>query len=373
MPISPRRAPTSGRAACRPVPNNRRSGETPAATLPRFGIRLHGGLTPQRCVALARCAEVQGFATVWFAENPFNRGILPAAAACAALTERLRIGIGVFNPFNRHPSLMAMEIGALDELADGRAALGIGAGIGASVERMGFSYDRPIGALKDAFTIVRALLAGNTISYEGSVFSINDVKLDYQPPRPDMPLLMAARGNQSLRLCGQIADGLMISNFCNPSFTEYAVYIVHDAARAAGRAIPSEIIQYIPCAVRRDRDVAYGVAKEMLGEMLPGFWSLGQRFASAKAALVRGSKIDEHDFAVAVRRLQAGEPAIEVLDDRFVDAFAIAGTAEQCLKQSAVYAKAGVSEIVLTFAGNSPEEDMADLGKLVIDTENGAL
>jgi 5,10-methylenetetrahydromethanopterin reductase len=334
-------------------------------TLPRVGIRLHGGIAPRRCMDVAQIAEANGYASVWFAENPFNRGVLPAAAACSVVTGRLRIGIGVFNPFNRHPTLIAMEIGALDELADGRAALGIGAGIGASVERMGYRYDRPIGALRDTFVIVRGLLNGDSVTHEGRVFSANNVKLDYQPLRPDMPLFMAARGDQSLRLCGQIADGLMISNFCNSTFTAHAVDAVQNAARAADRTTPTEIIQYVPCAVRREQEDAYGVVKQALGEMLPGFWSLGQRFASAKAALVSGSNIGEADFAVAVQRLQAGEAASQALDDRFVEAFAIAGTAEQCLQQLNAYAKAGVSEIVLTFAGKCPEEDMADLGRLI--------
>jgi alkanesulfonate monooxygenase SsuD/methylene tetrahydromethanopterin reductase-like flavin-dependent oxidoreductase (luciferase family) len=46
--------------------------------MPRLGIRLHGGLTPQRCVELAVAAEAQGFASAWFAENPLERGALPA-------------------------------------------------------------------------------------------------------------------------------------------------------------------------------------------------------------------------------------------------------------------------------------------------------
>ncbi len=45
-------------------------------------------------------ASAHGFVSVWFAENPFNWSVLPAAAACAVVTERLRIGIGVFNPFS---------------------------------------------------------------------------------------------------------------------------------------------------------------------------------------------------------------------------------------------------------------------------------
>src|ERR1700676_1591003 len=115
-----------------------------------IGLRLHGGLDPHRCVALARAAEANNFSSVWFAENPFERGVLPAAAACAVATERIRIGIGVWNPFNRHPSLIAMEIGALDELAKGRVSLGIGSGIGSAVERMGISYARPLTAVAEA-------------------------------------------------------------------------------------------------------------------------------------------------------------------------------------------------------------------------------
>ena len=54
--------------------------------LPRFSLRLHQGLTPQACRALAASAEAHGFDTLWFAENPFGRAILPAVAACAADT-----------------------------------------------------------------------------------------------------------------------------------------------------------------------------------------------------------------------------------------------------------------------------------------------
>ena len=44
--------------------------------LPRFSLRLHQGLTPQACGALAASAEADGFHTLWFAENPFGRAIL---------------------------------------------------------------------------------------------------------------------------------------------------------------------------------------------------------------------------------------------------------------------------------------------------------
>jgi alkanesulfonate monooxygenase SsuD/methylene tetrahydromethanopterin reductase-like flavin-dependent oxidoreductase (luciferase family) len=55
---------------------------------PRLGIRLHGGLSPQHCAELAMAVEAKGFASVWLAENPLERGALLALAACATATRR---------------------------------------------------------------------------------------------------------------------------------------------------------------------------------------------------------------------------------------------------------------------------------------------
>jgi 5,10-methylenetetrahydromethanopterin reductase len=333
--------------------------------LPKLSVRLSGGVAPRRCIDLAKVADANGYDSIWFAENPFNRGVLPAASACAAATSRIRIGVGVFNPYNRHPTLIAMEIGALDELAQGRVRLGIGSGIASATERMGLSTERPLAAVRDAITIVRAMLAGETVSHAGRAFSAHEAKLEYGTLRPDMPLLMAARGEQALALCGRIADGLMISNMCPPDFTRHAVEIVRRSAREAGRSAPAEVVQYVPCAARPDRNEAVSLAKETIGDMLPGFWSLGQRVPAAKAALLRTGDLSEADFASAVERLRGGERPSDALDERFVAAFAIAGTAEDCLAQARRYREAGASELALTFVGERPERDMEYFARAV--------
>ena len=332
--------------------------------LPKLSMRLHGGIDPRRSIELAEAADANGFHSVWFAENPFNRGVLPAAAACAAATTRVGIGIGVLNPYNRHPTLIAMDIGALDELAQGRARLGIGSGIASATERMGLSTDRPLAAVRDAITIVRAMLAGEEVNYAGRAFSASKARLDYKVLRPDMPLLMAARGEQALAVCGKIADGLMISNLCPPDFTRWAADVVRRSARNAGRPPPADVVQYLPCAARPDRAEAHRLAKDSIGEMLPGYWSLAQRVPAAKSALLRAG-LSEADFAAAVDRLQAGAPPADALDDQFVANFAIAGSAGDCLAQARRYREAGASELALTFVGPQPEADMAYLARAV--------
>ena len=160
-------------------------------------------------------------------------------------TKTIELGIGVWNPYLRHPAQIAMEIGALDELSGGRAALGIGSGLAAPIRKLGIDNSRPLGALRDTFAIVRGLLSGESFTHKGSVFSVEDVKLSYKPLRADVPLLMAARGEQALALCGRIADGLMISNMCPPGFAA--------SCRAGGRRLARGAVRALRRAGRTAR------------------------------------------------------------------------------------------------------------------------
>lgn len=335
------------------------------AALPTIGVRAHGGMTPKACIEVAEATEHNGLSAIWFAENPFNRGVLPAVTGAALATRRIGIGIGVFNPYNRHPTLIAMEIGALDEIANSRARLGIGSGIGDRVTRIGRSYDKPLAALRDSFTIVRGMLRGETVTHHGKVFSAIDVKLEYTPPRPDMPIYMAATGDQSLRVCGQIADGLMISNMCSPGYTVRALELLAEGAAKAQRPAPNTIIQYVPCVVRRDRVEARQAVKGTIAHMLSAYWKMGETSPAIREAMLRGSGISEQEFVAAITRCASGEDATRALDDRFVDAYAIAGNADDCLAKMAEFGRIGVTELVVTFIGAQPLEDMAYLGGAV--------
>lgn len=337
------------------------SGGASSGGLPRLGLRLDGTLSPQPCIRLAQAAERNHFDAVWLAENPFVRSAMPAAAACAVHTRRVRIGVGVVNPFSRHPSLIAMEWGAFDELTAGRAMLGIGAGIAAAVRRMGFAWDRPLAAVRDAIHIVRGLLRGEEISYRGRVFAVEGVRLGYVPPRSDLPIYMAAVGERSLRVAGEIADGIIVSNMLPPGYTARAAAIVRTVSAAAKRPMPP-IVQYVPCVVDRNRDVARRLVKRPLAAALIGFWELGEERPMRRELMVGPSGIAQADFMRTIARLRDGEPAEQVIGEDFVDAFAIAGTAEDCLKRAALYRGAGVDELALHFVGADPVGDIELLG-----------
>jgi 5,10-methylenetetrahydromethanopterin reductase len=337
-----------------------------SATLPRIGIRLSSGDGPRHCLDLALAAEANGFAAIWFAENPFESGVFTAAGACAVATERMRIGIGVVNPFTRHPVQIAMEFTALDNLAEGRVILGIGSGIGSRIGRMGLDINRPVTAVREAIAIIRPMLAGGRVTCDGAVFKVSAAQILHRifpnPPCNGPPIYMAAAGEPMLRACGEIADGLIISNLTPLQSTERMVTIVTDAARKLGRSRPA-IVQYVPCVARADGNEARAVVKSVIGEMLLSFWPVSGDWPRAKNKIVAESGIPRRDFVAALDRLRGGEDGVSAFDDRFVEAFAIAGTAEECLVQAARYRTVGVDELALTIAGPGPLIDLPYLGR----------
>jgi 5,10-methylenetetrahydromethanopterin reductase len=330
--------------------------------LPDIGIRVSGAFDPRRCVALAKLAEEARLASVWFAENPFQRGVMATAGACAAATQRVRIGVGVVNPYGRHPTLIAMEFAALDELSGGRTILGIGSGIAAAVRRMGFASDRPVSTVREAIAVIRAMLAGDAATIDGKVSAVDRARLGFRPLRPDMPIYMAAAGERALAACGATADGLIVSNLTPPRSSARLVRAVRAAAERARRPA-TRIVQYVPCAVAADGDIARVTVTSMLGDMLANLWPAAREWLAAKEAIVADSGISRDEFVAALDRLRRGEKAASVLDARYVAAFAIAGTVDECLRQAAAYRAAGVDELALTFTGSDPEGGIGALGR----------
>jgi len=108
------------------------------------GIALMGTDAPSHITAWARAAEAAGLGSAWIIEDYFHPGAYALAAAAAAVTARLAIGLGVVNPYTRHPALLAMETAALAGIAPGRVVLGLGSSNRHWIEaQMGIPFKAP--------------------------------------------------------------------------------------------------------------------------------------------------------------------------------------------------------------------------------------
>ena len=114
-------------------------------------------------------------------------------------------------------AIAAMELATLANLAPGRLLAGIGHGVQEWMEQMGARTSSPLTTLEEVITVVRRLLHGDTVTFEGREVSMRDVALD-APPSEVPPLLAGVRGPKSLALAGRVADGVVLAEGAGPTY-----------------------------------------------------------------------------------------------------------------------------------------------------------
>uniref|UniRef100_UPI001178CA54 LLM class flavin-dependent oxidoreductase n=1 Tax=Candidatus Entotheonella palauensis TaxID=93172 RepID=UPI001178CA54 len=110
----------------------------------QLGMVLYHGIdNGPELKTYGRIAEDLGYDSLWVTERYFHEETFSLLGFLAAATERLRLGVGVVNPYTRHPALLAMGAATLDRISGGRIMLGLGRSERFVIQdRMGIPYTR---------------------------------------------------------------------------------------------------------------------------------------------------------------------------------------------------------------------------------------
>jgi alkanesulfonate monooxygenase SsuD/methylene tetrahydromethanopterin reductase-like flavin-dependent oxidoreductase (luciferase family) len=155
-------------------------------------------------------------------EDCFYTAGIALAAAALSRTERLHVGIGILPAVARNPVITAMELATLANLSPGRLIAGIGHGVQSWMVQIGAATPSPLTTLDEVVTVVRRLLHGERVTFEGHEVTMRDVALESAPDAVP-PVLAGVRGPRSLALAGRIADGVVLAEGAGPSHVRSAV------------------------------------------------------------------------------------------------------------------------------------------------------
>ena len=218
--------------------------------------------TLDESIARAKAAERIGCESVWTTQLPDARDAALVLAAYAHNTERIKLGTGVLPIYTRHPTAMAQMAASLDELSGGRFILGVGISHKVTVEGMwGIQLDRPVEAMREYLTIVRALLRDGAVSFEGSHFT---ARASYSGPRrPDMQVMVSALNPRMLELAGELADGVVLW-MCTPDYVRDQVIpaVMRGCEKAHRSFADFEIVAAVPACLTSDRGAALDVFRK---------------------------------------------------------------------------------------------------------------
>jgi len=310
----------------------------------RLGVSLSNEVPVAQTVALAQAAEELSFSEAWLPESRHGRGVFTVAAQVAARTSRLGIGIGVVNPFWRHPSAIAMEAAALDEASDGRARLGLGAALW-TLRALGEDDPRtrrPLAAMTEALQIVRAMLAGGSSLGPWpapTVFTARpDTHLDF-PVRRQLPLYVGAVNAKMLATSGALADGVQLGAITSPGYVRWAREQVAAGARAAGRDPATlDLAANVLISVDHDAEAARDATRDVLAYYLHRVEGVVVDTAGADPGQVASVR-----RAVREEGLAAGARAVT---RHLIDVFAAAGDPDQVTARLGEYSAAGLQGVL---------------------------
>ena len=163
----------------------------------------------QRALEKVRIAEDLGYAFVATGEA-WGPSSIPWMTLLAANTSTIQIGTSILNCYSRSPAVMAQEFAALDEISGGRMVLGLGSSGNLVVEGYhGVPFERPLRRLREYTEIFRILISGERLNYEGEIFYLDrGFRLDYNRPRSEIPVYIAAITPKSIEQTAEIADGI---------------------------------------------------------------------------------------------------------------------------------------------------------------------
>jgi 5,10-methylenetetrahydromethanopterin reductase len=306
-----------------------------------------------------RYAEQQGFTAVWQADSRLVRECCVPMAAFAATTDTIKVGSGVVDCWTRNPARLAATFSTLDDLAPGRIILGIGAWWEPLATKVGVNRTRPLTAMREIVTAVRALLANETVTFDGDFVHLDGVELDYvyqERRAKDVPIYIGATGMQMMELAGEIADGVVLNYLVSPSYNLDALDHLERGAARAGRSLDDiDRPQLVVCSVDPDRATAIDRARLLVTQYL------GQQPHIMKASGVPEALLDEIGRVLTwpATHEQVAAAAALVPDD-IVQMITACGTPDECRAKVAEYMAAGCTCPILY--------PLADDVRLMIDT-----
>ncbi|MFQ5762618.1 MAG: LLM class flavin-dependent oxidoreductase [Candidatus Bathyarchaeia archaeon] len=325
----------------------------------RVGIGFFGNYPCDEMLECVKLAEKRGVHSAWMAEDYFFRDGFNPAAAFAAVTRRMKIGIGTVNPYTRHPALIAMCLATLDEISRGRMILGIGSSVRAWIEdQMGLQYRKPLTAVKESVEVIRAFLKGEPVTYRGEFFNVSNATLTFKPVRMHVPIYVAAMRKRGLQAAGALGDGVFLSGGSSVEYCKFAVANIVEGAKKAGRdPAKVDVAAYIYCVVSNDSKKA----KESVKDIIASEFAFGDIFSDI-IQTTGYSLVEVAPIADAYRRGNVKE-AVKMVKDEHVEAFTAAGTAKECREKVEAYRSAGVKLPILMPVKGSPKRAVEAVGK----------
>ena len=295
---------------------------------------------------LARAAEDAGFDSIWISEL-YSFDAFTTLTHLALETSTIKIGTNIANIYARTPAMLASTAASLDQISGGRLILGIGVSGPQVIEGWhGLPYDRPLQRTRETIDIVRMILRGERLVYEGEIFNVKQgLRLMNKPLRADVPIYVAAIGPRNIEMTASRADG-WLPTFFSPTHADrvFRPHVEAGLAKAGRDAASFEVMPFVS-AFAGDVQTGIDSCRFVVGFYIGGMGSKQKNFYNQ---LVRRYGYERE--AEQIQDLFLGgdrQAAIQAVPDDLVDDVSVIGDEARMRDRLKVFEAAGVTGLVI--------------------------
>ena len=256
-------------------------------------------------------------------------------SAISSKTTTQKIGSSIINIYSRSPSAIAMGASTVDILSNGRLILGLGTSSLPIVETFhGYKFEKPLQRMREYVEIIRLVLSGKQINYDGEIFNLKNFRLLIKPKRKNIPIYLAAVNQKMVELTWDIGDGVIF--YLRP---------INEMKKTIKKMQSKKKIdvtcQLITC-VSNDADIAIERAKKTIAFYV----SVGKIYREflAKNGLHTETSNIFNEFKES--GLKSNH---ELVSDSMLQSLAVSGTSEDCKKQVEKFANIGIDQPIFQF------------------------
>jgi F420-dependent oxidoreductase-like protein len=322
----------------------------------RLGINLGyqaAWTTPADHLAMAQEADRLGFSVAWSAEA-YGSDAVSMLAWIAGQTRQIDLGAAVMQIPARTPAMTAMTAATIDALSGGRFRLGLGvSGPQVSEGWHGVRFAKPLQRTREYVDIVKMAIAREQVSYQGEFHTLplpdgpgKALKLGFRPPRPQIPIYLAAVGPKNLELAGEIADGWLAIFFAPDAAGEYLQHIAHGRAKHGLGLTGFDVAPTVPVVIGDNTAWCADVVRPYAALYVGGMGSREQNFYNQLAV-----RMGYADAAQKVQDLYLSgkkAEAAEAIPQEFIERTSIVGNRIQVKERLKQYAAAGVGTLSIS-------------------------
>jgi len=290
-----------------------RSVHLPVAAQPSLDALVELGVT----------TEELGYDRAWLPET-WGRDAVTTLALIAERTEEVGIGTSIVNTYSRSPALVGQTAATLQEASEGRFRVGLGPSGPVVIQNWhGADFERPLRRTREYVDIVRQVLSGEPVDYDGDMFDLSGFRLRCDPPDPVPPVDVTGMGPKAVELAGRFADGWHGLMLTKDGLEERLSDLERGAELGDRDPEDVQVSLLLGCCALEDGQKARELATQHIAFYIGG---MGTFYRDALAR--QGYEDSAHEVYDS---WQSGERehALNVVAEEFLDELNCAGTPEE--------------------------------------------